>query len=121
MKGKIAIYSSSLLLPMLMVGASVHAGSTGDLPKLSRERLFADARAEASRIGEGFANKGEATQLRHRVNEQEAVAAEKARHQHQKQIQNRYEYAGDSTRNRHTNMPSGSMNGRRGGGGGGRR
>jgi hypothetical protein len=102
---------------MLMAGGNVLAGTDWDTPRLSRERLFADAQIEAERISQGFANKGAETQLRHRVNEQAKATAEKNRHQHQVRTQHRYEYAGDSVRNRHSGMPSGSMGGRQGGGG----
>jgi hypothetical protein len=115
---KQVVSSSTLLVSMLMAGGSVLADTAGDNPRLTRERLFADAQVEVERIGQKFANKGEETQLRHRVNEQAQTKAEKARHQHQYRTKHSHQYAGASQQNRHSTMPSGSMAGRRSGGGG---
>ena len=119
MKSKHLACSSALLVSLLMAGGSVLADTAVDGPRLNRERLFVDAQAEVERIGQAFANKGVATQLRHRVNEQDRAEAEKARHQHQYKTKHSYSYRyeGASQQNRHSAMPGGSMAGRRSGGG----
>jgi len=85
-----------VLLTMVMASGNLLGDSFGD--RMTRERIYSDAAAEAAREGQRFYNDGQTDQLRHRVNDQSPAYASESRYQHQyreqqdKQAQHRYQY-----------------------------
>ena len=121
---QIQVLSYPVLLTMVLASGSVSGDNSTE--RMSRERLYSDAAAEAARDGERFYHDEQADQLRHRVYEQTPDNAQKTRSQYQvqqdKQAQHRYQYREQSGgQHRHqSGSPGRGAGGAMGGGGRGR-